>query len=77
MTILVRVLTAEVRSFWLMNLAVVVASLPLTVLKRVKELVVVETVRRLVVPEATRLVRSRLVDTPLTEEVMVAPETLS
>lgn len=43
-------LIAEVRSFWLMKLAVVVEVTPLTLEVSVKELVEVATVRTLVVP---------------------------
>ena len=69
----VRVLTAEERELALMKDAVVVATLPLTVEVRVKELVEVETVRVLEVEEATRLVKSVVVATPLMMVVRVAP----
>lgn len=69
----VRVLTAEERPFELRKVAVVVAVLPLTIDVRVKELVVVETVSVLEVEEATKLVKSVDVATPLIVVVRVAP----
>ena len=54
--------------------AVVVATLPFTVLVSVKELVEVETVRVFEVDEATRLVRSVEVATPLMVVVRIAPD---
>ncbi len=70
----VRVLTAEVRELASMKLAVVVATLPLTVEVRIKELVEVDIVRVFEVEDATRLVRSVEVDTPLITVVSVVPE---
>jgi hypothetical protein len=70
----VSVFTADERSFELRKDAVVVAVLPLTIEVRVKELVLVDTVRVLEVEDATRLVRSVVVATPLMVVVRVAPE---
>ena len=57
-----------------MKVAVVVATLPLTVEVKVREFVVVDTVRVLEVEEATRLVRSVEVATPLIRVVSTVPE---
>ena len=73
-TVEVRVLRAEVRSLLLRKLAVVVATLPFTVLVSTKELVEVEMVSVFEVEEATRLVRSVDVATPLMVVVRIAPE---
>lgn len=70
----VSVLTAEAKSWLLMKLAVVVAVLPLTIEVRMNELVEVDTVRIFEVDEATRLVRSVVVATPLM--VVVSDEPL-
>jgi hypothetical protein len=70
----VRVLTAESRELLLMKLAVVVATFPLTVEVRIKELVEVDTVSVFEVDDATRLVRSVVVATPLMVVVRILPE---
>ena len=67
------VLTAERRELVLIKEAVVVAVLPLMILVRVKELVEVETESVFEVLDATRLVRSVEVATPLIEVVRTAP----
>lgn len=69
----VRVLTADERELELRKLAVVVAVLPLMILVRVKELVEVDTVSVLLVEDATKLVRSVEVATPLMVVVRVVP----
>ncbi len=58
----------------LTKLAVVVAVLPLTIDVRTNELVEVETVKVCDVDDATRLVRSVEVATPLIVVVSVAPD---
>ena len=70
----VSVLTAEKSELLLMKLAVVVATFPLTVEVRTKELVEVETVSVFEVEDATRLVRSVVVATPLMVVVRTAPD---
>jgi hypothetical protein len=70
----VSVLTAEVRELASTKLAVVVATLPLTVEVRIKELVEVEIVSVLDVDDAIRLERSVEVATPLMVVVSVVPE---
>jgi hypothetical protein len=70
----VSVFTADERSLLFRKEAVVVAIRPFTVEVSVNELVLVETVRVLEVEDATRLVRSVDVATPLIVEVSVAPE---
>lgn len=70
----VRVLRAEESVLSLMKLAVVVAILPFTVDVSTKELVEVEIVRVFEVEDATRLVRSVDVATPLITVVSVVPE---
>ncbi len=74
LTVEVRVLTADCRSLELRKDAVVVATRPFTVEVRVKELVLVDTVRVFAVEDATRLVRSVVVATPLMVVVRVAPD---
>jgi hypothetical protein len=74
LTVEVRVLTADCRSFELRKDAVVVAIRPFTVEVRVKELVLVEMVSVLEVEDATRLVRSVVVAMPLMVVVSVAPD---
>ena len=69
----VSVLTAEARPLLFTKLAVVVAVLPFMILVKVKELVEVETERVLEVDDATRLVRSVDVATPLMVVVRVVP----
>jgi hypothetical protein len=76
LTVDVSVLTAPVRSFVLTKLAVVVAVLPLTIEVRTNELVEVEIVNVFDVEDATRLVRSVEVATPLTVVVSVVPVVL-
>ena len=70
----VSVLTAEVRALVSMKLAVVVATLPLTVEVNVNELVEVAIVSVWDVDDATRLVRSVDVATPLIVVVSTAPD---
>ncbi len=70
----VSVLTAEVRALVSMKLAVVVATLPLTVEVNVNELVEVAIVSVWDVDEATRLVRSVDVATPLIVVVSTVPD---
>ena len=74
LTMDVKVLTAELRELLLIKLAVVVETLPLTILLRVKELVVVETESILVDPLLIIDCKSVLVDTPLIVEVRVVPD---
>lgn len=69
----VSVLTAEVRALASTKLAVVVATLPLTVEVSIKELVEVEIVRVFEVEEATRLVRSVDVAIPFIVVVSIVP----
>ncbi len=70
----VSVLTAEVRELASTKLAVVVATLPLTVEVSTNELVEVDIVRVFDVEDATRLVRSVEVATPLIVVVSIAPD---
>ena len=74
LTMDVKVLTAELRELLLIKLAVVVETLPLTILLRVKELVVVETESILADPLLIIDCKSVLVDTPLIVEVRVVPD---
>lgn len=74
LTVEVRVLTADARSLLFTKLAVVVAVLPLTMEVRTKELVEVEMVRVLEVDDATRLVKSVEVATPLMVVVRTVPK---
>jgi hypothetical protein len=69
----VSVLTADVRSLLLRKDAVVVAVLPLMIDVRVKELVEVDTESVFEVEDATKLVRSVVVATPLMVVVRVVP----
>ena len=73
-TVEVSVLTAEERSFVLMNRPVVVAVTPFTTEVSVKEFVVVDMVRVFDVEDATRLARLVDVATPLTVVVSTVPE---
>jgi hypothetical protein len=74
LTVEVSVLTAPVSPLVLTKLAVVVAVLPLTIDVRTNELVEVEIVNVCDVEDATRLVRSVEVATPLIVVVSVVPE---
>ena len=72
-TVEVSVFTADAKSLLFTKDAVVVATCPLTVEVRMKELVEVEMVRVCEVDDATRLVRSVEVATPLMVVVSTAP----
>jgi hypothetical protein len=67
------VLSTEPRVFEFIKFALVVEAFPFTVEVSVNEFVLVEIVSEFVVEEATRLVRSVLVDMPFSVEVRLVP----